>query len=135
MSARIVVIDPDAPSLKAVRRSLMRHGYSVVTACDGFAGLRCLRDFAPALVLTEILMPEKDGIECLLEIKRDFPGTKVVAMCSDRGRLKGAIVLHLAVRLGADGVLMKPFTRRQLARAVQDALASGPFPTAAETKP
>lgn len=135
MSARIVVIDPDGPSLKAVRRSLMRDGYSVVTAQDGFAGLRCLRDFTPALVLTEVLMPDKDGIECLLEVKRDFPDTKVVAMCSDHGLLKGTIVLHLAARLGADGVLMKPFTRRQLARAVQDALAGDPLLPATECKP
>lgn len=107
---------------------MTRGGYAVATARDGFAGLRCMRDFAPALVLIEILMPDKDGIECLLEIKRDCPGTKVVAMSKGTGALKCAFVLHLAARLGADGVLAKPFTLRQLARAVQGVLANEPPP-------
>jgi CheY-like chemotaxis protein len=135
MTARILVIDPDGPGLLAAGRSLTLDGYTVATASDGFSGLRCIRDFAPALVLTEILMPDKDGIECLLEIKRDCPDTKVVAMSSGKGALKSAFVLHLAARLGADGVLAKPFTRRQLRRAVRGALASGSVPEAPECKP
>lgn len=135
MSTRILVIDPNAPLLRAARRSLTLGGYAVVTARDGFAGLRCMRDFAPALVLTEILMPDKDGIECLLEIKRDCPDTKVVAMSEGKGPLKCAFVLHLAARLGADGVLAKPFTLRQLSRAVEGVLATGPGQTTQEFKP
>ena len=125
MSIRILVIDPDVPVLEAAGQTLTLGGFTVVTANDGFAGLRCVRDFAPALVLTEVLMPDKDGIECLLEIKRERPDTKVVAMSSGKGALKCAFVLHLAANLGADGVLAKPFTGRQLMRAVRHALASG----------
>jgi CheY-like chemotaxis protein len=135
MSARILVVDPDGPVLQATSQCLTREGYVVATACDGREGLRCLRDFAPALVLTEILMPDKDGIECLLEIKHDCPETKVVAMSGGKGALKSAFVLHLAARLGADGVLAKPFTRCQLARAVRGALANEPLAMPPEQGP
>jgi len=124
MSVRILIVDPDVPVRDAARRILTLGGYDVVAASDGFAGLRCVRDFAPALVLTEVLMPDKDGIECLLEIKRDRPETRVLAMSSGKGALKCAFVLHLAAKLGADGVLAKPFTGRQLRLAVRHALAS-----------
>ena len=87
-----------------------------------------MRDFAPDLVLTEILMPEKDGIECLLEIKRNRRDTKVLAMSGGKGALKCDFVLHLAARLGADAVLAKPFTHRLLAYAVRAVLANGPVP-------
>ncbi len=135
MSVRILVIDPDGLVLRAASQSLTLDGYAVATASDGFAGLRCFRDFAPALVLTEILMPGKDGIELLMEIKRDYPDTKVVAMSGGKGALKSAFVLHLAAKLGADGVMAKPVTRLQLARVVQATLSNGPVPSATECKP
>jgi DNA-binding response OmpR family regulator len=135
MSARILVIDPDGSSLRTASQCLMLHGYAVVTAPDACAGLRCIRDFAPALVLTEILMPDKDGIECLLKIKRNWRNTKVVAMSGGKGILSCDFVLHLAARLGADGVLLKPFTPRHLANAVQAVLANRPIPVTSEDKP
>jgi len=135
MSARILVIDPDAPILDVARQSLTLEGYAVATVCNGLAGLRCIREFTPALVLTEILMPDKDGIECLLEIKRNHPDTKVVAMSGGNGTLKSAFVLHLAAKLGADGVLAKPFTQHHLSCAVRAALASVPIPVTAGPKP
>jgi len=135
MSARILVVDPDRAFLRAVRRSLTLDGHLVATARDGFAGLRFLHDFTPTLVLIEVLMPDKDGIECLLEIKRDCPHTKVVAMSGGKGSLNRAFVLNLAAKLGADGVLAKPFDRCQLACAVREALAGDQDPATTEFKP
>jgi CheY-like chemotaxis protein len=124
MSARILLIDTDSKVLLETRKRLSGHGYTVATAVGGDEGLRRFREFVPELVVVEILMPDADGIECLLAIKRDSPQTKVLAVSAGEGRLTSNFFLDVARKLGADGVLKKPFTPEQLARAVQSVLSA-----------
>jgi CheY-like chemotaxis protein len=128
MPIRVLVIDPDIRTLHEISQYLAFHGYSVVTAAGGNEGLRRFRAFAPEVVVTELLMPDKDGIECLLQIKRDGPHTKVLAVSAGEGLLRSEFVLSLAVKLGADGVLKKPFTSEQLAHAIQSIFPGSPAP-------
>ncbi|HEX4159708.1 MAG TPA: response regulator [Rhizomicrobium sp.] len=128
MTIRVLVIDPDSRILHEVSQYLAFHGYSVVTAAAGDEGLRRFRAFAPEVVVTELLMPEKDGIECLLQIKHEAPRTKVLAVSAGEGLLGSEFVLSLAVKLGADGVLKKPFTCEQLAHAIQSIFPGSPGP-------
>lgn len=118
MSARILVIDTDSQVLLDMQRQLSAQGYTVATAAGGNEGLRRFREFVPELVITEILMPDMDGIECLLQIKRMSPQTKVLAVSAGEGRLASKFFLDIAKKLGADGALKKPFTRKQLLGAV-----------------
>ena len=85
--------------------------------------MRYFAKHAPAVVLIEILMPEKDGIECLLEIKRANPDAKVIAM-SGGGVLERDYILEVAKKLGADAVLAKPFTQQELGAVIEAALVS-----------
>lgn len=105
---------------------LARRGHKVLSARSGTEGLSLFDQFVPPLVLTEMLMPAPDGIECLIQIKRKKTGSKIVAMSGGSGALRMEYVLHLATRLGADCVLPKPFTSRQLSAAIEIALAHEP---------
>jgi DNA-binding response OmpR family regulator len=128
MSIRVLIIDPDTLFLHEASEHFSAHGYTIATAAGGEEGLRCFRDFAPAVVVTELLMPHKDGIECLLEIKRSAPHTRILAVSAGQGILKSDFVLSLAVKLGADAVLKKPFALAQLAHAIQSISPDGEAP-------
>jgi DNA-binding NarL/FixJ family response regulator len=77
---------------------------------------------SPDIVLTELVMPEKDGIELLLEIKRTAPQTKVIAMSGGGGILTSEFVLQLARRLGADGIVSKPIDGQRLLEVIDATL-------------
>ena len=128
MSIRVLVIDPDSRILNEAREYVSSLGYDVATAAGGDEGLRRFRVFAPEIVITELLMPDKDGIECLIEIRRDAPNTRILAMSAGAVRIKSEFILSLAVNLGADGVLKKPFTPEQLAHAIQSIFPRAPAP-------
>jgi DNA-binding NtrC family response regulator len=118
----ILIIDIDADMLKACEELLSSRKATTVTTCDSRAAMREFCACNPDIVLTELVMPEKDGIELLLEIKRTAPKTKVIAMSGGGGVLTAEFVLHLARRLGADGTISKPVDARQLLEAIEAAL-------------
>ncbi len=123
MSARVLIIDHDVERLEAVKQLLSARGYDVTTAHSGSLGLDAFRASEPDIVLTEILMPEMDGLEVLLEIKRANSHAKVIAMTDGAGKLSGAYILDVAGRLGADSVLSKPFAGDQLLEAIETVLS------------
>jgi CheY-like chemotaxis protein len=123
--ARVLVIDDDSATRLVLGKLLQRAGYEVVAAPDGMAGLSMYRAEPADLVLTDILMPEKEGLELIRELKQDFPAAKIVAM-SGGGRTGNMDFLPLAERLGADRVLSKPIDRQELLQTVADLLGSAP---------
>jgi len=78
--ARILVIDDDIQILEMLGQTLEREGYEVVDALDGKEGMRLYREAPTDLVITDIVMPEKEGVETIMELKRDFPDVKIIAM-------------------------------------------------------
>ena len=115
---RILIIDCDVESLKSLRRVLVAMGQDTLASCDGRRGLDMIREAAPQVVLTEVLMPDLDGIEIIREIKRVSPSTKVIAMSSGSSAMNREYALYLAARVGADAQLPKPFTTAQLLAAI-----------------
>ncbi len=121
----VLVVDDS----KTIRRSAMgflaRHGYSVVTANDGFEALAKLVDCQPAVVFADIMMPRLDGYQTCALIKnhaeyRDIP---VIMLSSKDGlfdRARGRVV-------GADAHLSKPFTEQELVTAVQQHVLRSPL--------
>ena len=98
-----------------VRLTLERAGYDVVEAVDGTAALQRFEESPTDLVVTDMLMPGKNGLEVSAELRRDHPHVGIVAM-------SGVVdELDEAERFGANGVLMKPFTPQELVSAVSDA--------------
>ncbi len=99
---------------------LERMGYAVATADDGAKGLAAFRSIRPALVLTDIVMCEMDGIEVIRELRRGWPETKIVAM-SGSGPLGNTELIDLATTSGANASVQKPIDRQSL-KEILDAL-------------
>lgn len=123
--ADIVVVDDDAALRGSIRRILERGGHQVREAEDGEVGLRLVREAEPELVVTDLLMPGKEGIETIVELREGFPQVRILAI-SGAGDLEGeGGPLVDAELFGAHGTLPKPFSVQTLLNAV-DAVLSLP---------
>jgi CheY-like chemotaxis protein len=122
--ALILVIDDVAMMRDLVRRMLERAGHSVIEAADGEAGIAVVEMQDPALVITDLIMPKKEGIETIQQIRRSHPNTKIIAM-SGHVRPDGISYLDAARKLGADAILAKPFLRVALLEVVDRLLNVG----------
>jgi CheY-like chemotaxis protein len=120
--ARILLIDDDPMIRATLPLALAVAGHEAVVARDGKEGLRLLRQAPIDLVLTDVLMPEADGLEVLGAVHKEFPGLPVIAISGGSARLPGTDGLQLARYLGAAAVLAKPFTEQELREAVERAL-------------
>lgn len=118
----ILVIDDEELLAKMVKTMLEREGYSVRVAPNGKLGLKLFREEPADLVITDIFMPEKEGLETIRELKKEFPGVKIIAMLGGTSRVEGFSALPLAEKLGATGTLVKPFGRTQLLSKVAECL-------------
>ena len=119
--ARILVIEDEEDVRKIYRGMLENAGHEVFEASDGKEGLRLFRQTQPDLIIADILMPHKDGVETIRELRRDFPDVRIIAVTGARGSFNR---LPAARYLGAQHVLSKPFTMRELHLAVTEALGS-----------
>lgn len=126
--ARILLIDDEAAVRAGVARFLRSLGYDVLEADGGMEGLRIVKRSRVDLVITDINMPDVDGIEVILALGADFPGIPVIAM-SGGGLMPKDILLSSAHLLGALTTLSKPFDLAELAEAVGAALARTPSGT------
>jgi DNA-binding response OmpR family regulator len=120
--ARILVID-DEPEMRTILRQILeKAGYEVVDASNGREGLRRYSEKPADLVITDLVMPEKEGIETILDLKRKFSGVKIIAV-SGGGQVGPRDYLKLAGELGALKTFAKPFSMGELLKAVQELLA------------
>lgn len=120
--ASILVIDDEDSLRDALRRNLQKSGYHVIEANEGKQGLQQLANSPVDLVLIDIFMPGKEGLETIRELRRSYPNIPVIAMSG--GGSKGmADVLRVATLLGARRTLLKPFTGQELLDAVRHELA------------
>lgn len=118
--ARIVVIDDSASILAWMRDSLEAAGHQVITANCGRQGLELAEQHKPHVVITDIYMPESDGIEVIQSVRRMQPSPIVIAMSSQTGKRS---MLSVAKSLGAAFCLKKPFSANTLHAAIATASA------------
>jgi CheY-like chemotaxis protein len=121
--ALILIIDDDVQIRAMLRRILGRAGYEVVEAPDGRQGIRLHRQQPADLIITDIIMPEKEGIETIMELRHDFPGLKILAI-SGGGREPPDEYLQMAKSFGAQRTLAKPFGPKDLLKAVGELLSA-----------
>lgn len=121
--ARILVVDDDTMVRTTIRAGLLRAGHAVLEAGDGEEAIGVLQKAEVDLVVSDIVMPEVDGIGLLLKLRKQFPQLRVIVI-SGGGRMQNVDFLRMAQTLGADRVLAKPFTPDQLQKAVQAVLDS-----------
>ena len=117
--ARILVVDDKPDERAVVEEMLVSLGHEVFSAANGREALGHQRSNPADLVITDLFMPELDGVEAIVAIKREFPEVKVIAMS---GNNVADAMLSVARRLGTVAELGKPFTIEQLAAAVEKAL-------------
>ena len=115
---QVLVIDDDDLVRETLEMLLLDAGYSVTSASDGRRGLAELEKATPDFVVTDIYMPEKEGIETIVDIRRTHPNIKIIAMSggADVGSMP---VLQLAEMVGADKVLKKPFLPSEIVEAIE----------------
>jgi len=121
VGASILVMDDEEQMRTMLRMLLEREGYEVVEASDGKEGLRRYRENPTDLIITDLIMPEKEGIETIMELRRDFPDVKIIAM-SGGGRLDPGQYLRMAKNFGVRYTFAKPFEKEDLLKAVRDLL-------------
>ena len=119
--SRILIIDDEQPVRSVFRRALERAGHEVSEAGDGQAGLKQIAQSPIDLVVTDIVMPKMEGIEFILQVHREQPGLKLIAV-SGGGRVAPKVYLDMARSAGATSVLAKPFAIEELLAAVDAAL-------------
>lgn len=118
---RILVIDDDEVARSSMVMMLTAAGFSVVTAVNGRYGLQACERQLPDLVITDILMPEYEGIETILELRRRYGPIPVLAI-SGGWRTNSPDLLELVAKLGATGTLAKPFDSDDLLAAIAKCL-------------
>ncbi len=122
--ARILIMDDEEQIRLMLRMSLEHDGHQVKDAPDGKVGLELCQEEPFDLVITDIVMPGKDGIETIVELRRSFPKIKIIAMSGGGQKLKANNVLQTAGLLGAQCTLIKPFKLEELFKAIRDVLGS-----------
>jgi len=120
--ARILVIDDDDEVRGMVKEILVRVGHDVAEAVNGEEGLQIFAEEPTDLVITDIFMPEKEGLETIRELKRIYPEVKIIAMSGGIAVMDSSHTLWLAKGLGADRTVPKPIARDELLAAVDDLL-------------
>lgn len=113
---QILVVDDDAQIRSMLRTALEDEGYNVLEARDGKEAISHLIGLTIELVITDIVMPEKEGLETIMEMRRDSPDIKIIAISG----LKQ--YLDIAKVLGADYVYSKPFSILHLVDKVNELL-------------
>src|SRR5438552_5036610 len=111
--ANILLIDDNAGMLKMQVEFLRHAGHAVTTAVNGKEGMSLVEKQPFDLVITDLVMPEKEGIEVIMELRRKFPALKIIAI-SGGGRVNPEDYLVLARKLGATKTLAKPFSGKEL---------------------
>lgn len=123
MSA-ILVIDDDSAVREVIREILAQEGHAVTIAENGREAVRRLADASFDLVITDLIMPEQEGIETITEIRQRDGDIPILAI-SGGGRLGPGDYLETARYMGADATLAKPFGRQELLAVIKRLLSGG----------
>ena len=119
---KILVIDDDAQIRYLLRQVMEWAGFEVIEADNGRVGMAKQRLHQADLVITDLIMPEQEGLETITTLKKEFPQLKIVAI-SGGGRIGPEAYLPAAQELGAHRIFSKPFDVLELTRAVKELLA------------
>lgn len=120
--ANILVADDEELARFTIREILEGDGHNVIEAKNGTEAIALFNKNPTDIIITDIIMPEKEGIETIIELKRDHPETKIIAI-SGGGRTRNLDFLDLAKRYGADAILAKPFSEQELIDVVNGTLS------------
>jgi DNA-binding response OmpR family regulator len=115
--AKIYVFDDEPSILLMIKKMLEKAGYEVDIALNGKEGMELFKRNVPDLLITDIIMPEKEGLETILELRKSYPELKIIAI-SGGGRISPGGYLPGAKLLGANIVFEKPLDQKEFLQAV-----------------
>ena len=125
MRLRTVIIADDVAEIRnLVAKFLEPFGYKVTSAPSGREAAKLLRTIPCDVLVADVLMPDGDGIELISDLRRTDSPVKIVAISGGGGGLEADYCVQLAKGLGAQAVLTKPFSRKQLMAAIDGVLAN-----------
>jgi CheY-like chemotaxis protein len=119
--ATIYVFDDEPSILLMIKKMLGKAGHDVFTALNGREGMELFNNKKPDLLITDILMPEKEGLETIMELRKKYPDLKIIAI-SGGGRFGPEGYLPGAKLLGADLVFQKPLVQKEFLQAISSLL-------------
>lgn len=119
----VLVVDDEDQIRQLIRETLEQAGYDVQEARDGKQGLERYRAKPADLVIMDILMPDQDGLESIMTLRREFPASRVIAITGGTDMIGILNFLDVAKMLGARRTLQKPFEMQTLLEAAQAELA------------
>ncbi len=122
---RALIIEDDSELRRILKVSLEAADIETRTAADGKRALALMKDARFDVIVTDILMPEMDGLEVIQAVRAGHEDVKIIAISGGGRRQPGAQALVMADILGADATLVKPFTRAELLAAVKAVLGDG----------
>lgn len=120
---QILIIDDDAQVRSMLAETLRLEGYEVAEAANGKEGVELYREQPTPLVITDIIMPEQDGVEAIHALRREFPLVKIIAISGGSANIRGDYLLGTANALGAVRTFSKPVDISELLAAVGAILA------------
>jgi DNA-binding NtrC family response regulator len=119
----ILIIDDDEQLRKMIRKTMEQAGHRVDELENGSKAMERYCENHYDVIITDIIMPEKEGVETIIEICSVYPEAAIIAM-SGGGRISSTDCLSMAGNLGARYVFSKPFERKQLLQAVEEIISS-----------
>ncbi|MCP4108457.1 MAG: response regulator [Desulfobacteraceae bacterium] len=119
--ARILIVDDENEIREMLRQMFEREGFEVVEAPDGKEALKVFRQEQTDLVITDIIMPEQEGLETIIKLRKEFPEVKIIAM-SGGGIIEPEPYLNMAEKVGALRTFTKPVNRKELLEKVREVL-------------
>ena len=111
---KVLVIEDEDQLRRIVAKMLSADGHEVIDALDGFRGMELFRKEKPDLVITDIVMPNQEGMQTIMELRRENPRIKIIAMSGSFASSGDLDVLKMAQMLGADEIIAKPFRVQEL---------------------
>lgn len=120
---KILLIDDDNHFREMFAELLKRENFEVIETNDGRNALILYETHKPDLVITDIIMPDKEGIETILDLKRNHPNAKIIAI-SGGGRTNAMDNLRSARLLGADQTFEKPFDNKEILKSITELISS-----------
>jgi two-component system, chemotaxis family, chemotaxis protein CheY len=117
LATKVLIIEDDVDVLETLANVLELEGYVPVLATNGRAGIALFQTQAPAVVVTDIFMPEQEGIETIIQMRRLRPDAKIIAI-SGGGYYRRMEYLEIAAQLGATAIIAKPFEPDELVDTV-----------------
>ncbi len=116
---KILIIDDEELIRKMLTKFLEKNGYKVMVTHNGDQGIKLFKEIEPDIIITDLLMPDKEGLETIIEIKKIDPDVKIIAI-SGGGKGDPKMYLNLASKLGANRTFTKPVDTDVLLVAIEE---------------